>query len=114
MLFVSKKLLAELADVLCRPKFVHALEAVGTTPQQIISVITDVAIRIIPKPLGETVIPNDPSDEAVLACAVTADARMIVSGDIKHLLPLRAYRSIRIMTAKEYLAQVKLMHFTPG
>ena len=106
-LFISKELLTELSGVLCRPKFADALAVANYTPQQILRIVTEVAVLVLPKPLGETVIPNDRSDEAVLACAVSADAKVIVSGDKKHLLPLGTYRGIRILSAAEYLSECR-------
>jgi len=49
---------------------------------------------------GET---PDPFDEMVLECALAAEADYLVSGDKKHLLPLREYRGIRILTADAFL-----------
>lgn len=49
---------------------------------------------------GET---PDPFDEMVLECALAADADYIVSGDKKHLLPLREFRGVKIITADEFL-----------
>jgi predicted nucleic acid-binding protein len=45
---------------------------------------------------GET---PDPFDEMVLECALAAAADYIVSGDKKHLLPLREFRGVKIITA---------------
>ncbi len=50
----------------------------------------------------ERAVPEDPADERVLACAVEAEADAIVSGD-QHLLGLRAYRGIPILTVREFL-----------
>jgi len=49
---------------------------------------------------GET---PDPFDEMVLECAIAADADCIVSGDKKHLLPLREFRGVKIITADAFL-----------
>ena len=43
------------------------------------------------------VVPDDADNDHVIACAVAARADIIVSGD-KHLLNLREYRGIRIVT----------------
>ena len=51
-------------------------------------------------------IKDDPSDEKFLACAVEANADAIVTGDTKHLLPLKSFRSIPIITAKECIARI--------
>lgn len=45
----------------------------------------------------------DPDDEMVLECALAAEADYIVSGDKKHLLPLREFRGIRIVNPADFL-----------
>ena len=45
----------------------------------------------------------DPFDEMVLECAIAADADYIVSDDKKHLLPLREFRGVKIITADAFL-----------
>lgn len=47
-------------------------------------------------------IPQDPADERVLACALDAQADLIVSGD-RHLLGMGAYQGIPILTARQFL-----------
>ena len=51
-------------------------------------------------------VPNDPKDEMFLACALDGQADLIVSGD-HHLLDLGSYRDIPIMTARQFLDQLK-------
>jgi predicted nucleic acid-binding protein len=48
----------------------------------------------------------DPDDDAVLACALPADADLIVSGDKRHLLPLGSYQHIPIVTAAEAVVRI--------
>ena len=45
---------------------------------------------------------SDPEDNKILACAVSCDADYIVSGD-RHLLELKEYESVKIVTAKEFV-----------
>lgn len=47
-------------------------------------------------------IKEDPDDNKVLECAETAKADYIVSGDA-HLLKLKEFKGIKIVTAKEFL-----------
>ncbi len=47
-------------------------------------------------------VPSDPDDDIFLACAVAAQADLIVSGD-RHLLDLGRFRGIRIVTPAEAL-----------
>jgi putative PIN family toxin of toxin-antitoxin system len=48
-------------------------------------------------------IQEDPDDNRVLECAVEGSAKYIISGDT-HLLNLRQYKNIRIVSPDEYLA----------
>jgi len=48
----------------------------------------------------------DPDDEMVLECALTVEADFIVSGDKKHLLPLREFRGIPIISPADFLRRL--------
>jgi predicted nucleic acid-binding protein len=48
------------------------------------------------------VIKEDPDDDRILECAVSAGSEFIVTGD-KDLLRLGRYDSIRILTVSEFL-----------
>ena len=54
---------------------------------------------IQPAPIPPTVL-TDPDDDHVLACALTAKADLIVSGD-RDLLTFKSFRQIPIVTAAE-------------
>ena len=45
----------------------------------------------------------DPKDDMVLESALAAKATHIVSGDRRHLLPLREFRGIQIVTPAEFI-----------
>jgi putative PIN family toxin of toxin-antitoxin system len=47
-------------------------------------------------------VPDDPDDNRILECAVEARAQAIVSGD-HHLLALHRYKSIPIVTPRQFL-----------
>ncbi len=49
---------------------------------------------------------EDPEDDVVVACAVNGNADYIVSGDRRHLLPLREYQGIRIISPADFVSQV--------
>jgi putative PIN family toxin of toxin-antitoxin system len=51
-------------------------------------------------------IPADPDDDKVLECAIVGGASYIVTGDRRHLLQLRNYRGIAIVSATEFLVFV--------
>jgi len=45
----------------------------------------------------------DPDDEMILECALASEADFIVSGDKKHLLALRQFEGIPIVSPAEFL-----------
>lgn len=47
---------------------------------------------------------RDPKDDMVIECAVAAGADLILTGD-KDLLALKRYKSIRILTPRQFLAE---------
>lgn len=51
-------------------------------------------------------IPADPDDEIFLTCSLEAEADFIVSGD-RHLLELKEYRGIPVLTAREFLERLE-------
>ncbi len=51
-------------------------------------------------------ITGDPDDDLILACAVEAAVDILVSGDRRHLLPVREYRGIRIIAPQTLLAEL--------
>ena len=103
-LFTTAVLLAELEDVLSREKFAERLAAAGVVPRDLVLGYAALASVIEPSEI-EPVILADPDDDAVLACAVAAHSKVIVSGD-SHLLNLRQYQDIRIVTAATLLAEI--------
>jgi uncharacterized protein len=51
-------------------------------------------------------ITGDLDDDLILACGVEMDVHIVVSGDRRHLLPIREYRGIRIITPQVLLAEL--------
>ena len=51
------------------------------------------------------VVETDVDDDKIIECAVVGSATHIVTGDRRHLLPLRSYHGILIVTAANFLAQ---------
>ena len=62
--------------------------------------------RMIPFDPAEVEFPADPADAKILACAVAGKADVIVTGDKKHLLPLKRFRGIPIVSPAEFLEQI--------
>lgn len=101
-LYTSKVLLDELLDVLIRPKFAKRfISVVQSNPQEILSGYAALA-QIVEVQEVEKVIKNDPDDDHVLACAMTAQVDYIISGD-KDLLDLGIYQNIPIVNAAQFI-----------
>lgn len=99
-LFSSAPLLVELHGVMVRAKFADALAERGLSAQTLFEGYAALVQLVKPARI-DPVIMRDPADDAVLACALAAQADLIVSGD-KHLLDLSgAYQGIRIVTPAE-------------
>jgi putative PIN family toxin of toxin-antitoxin system len=54
-----------------------------------------------------TVIKEKDADNRILECAVAGGADFLVSGDNKHLLPLREFQGIRILRPADFLTLLK-------
>jgi putative PIN family toxin of toxin-antitoxin system len=104
-LATSLALLAELRGVLARSKFVSYLKEQGETPTSLAAGFALFCRIASPGPIPPTVL-QDPDDDAVLACAISAEAQAIVTGD-KHLLALREFQGIKICSAAELLRQLQ-------
>jgi uncharacterized protein len=103
-LFTDPTLLAELNEVLHRRKFAEKVKQSSSTPRELVSRYAMLATLVRPT-APEPVILADPDDDIVLACAVTANASVIVSGD-HHLLELKVYHKMPILTVRELLEQI--------
>jgi putative PIN family toxin of toxin-antitoxin system len=60
------------------------------------------AATVVAGDVEVSVVADDPDDNVILACAVEGGADYIVSGDV-HLLNLKTYRGIRLVTAREFM-----------
>jgi len=100
-LFISKEILDELESVLGRPKFHADKEKIA----YLINSIEEIGNKIIP----QNRIKNgsrDKTDNKYIECGTSADVDYILSGDI-HLLELKEYGNIKIITVKDYLEIIK-------
>lgn len=97
-LIVTDSIAREYLDVINRPKF--------NIPQAEIIAVSDYLLQ-----LGEFVTPAeeihiivaDPTDNKFLEAATAGQVNFIVSGD-NHLLELKSFREIPIITAKEFIS----------
>lgn len=97
---MSATLLAELDDVLRRPKFGMDSHEVTAT----LELVQHTFDWISPSE-KLSVIDDDPDDNAVLEAAIEYRAQKIVSGD-DHLLALKSFRGIPILSPAAFLSSL--------
>lgn len=51
-------------------------------------------------------VPADPKDDMILECGIVAGADFVVTGDRRHLLPLKTFQGIRILTPSGLLTEL--------
>lgn len=103
-IYTSRTLVAELTRILERAKFAKAIATSGVGIEGLVLGYAELALLVEPMPIPPTII-ADPDDDHVLACALAAEAELIVSGD-RHLLGLGVYQNIEIITAAQALERI--------
>ena len=101
----SEWMLSELAGILSRPEHTARLAKLQTTPAQVSDDYSGLIQFIIPKLLSYRV-SRDINDDPILACAISAKADLIVTGD-KDLLVLKEFEGIQILTATQALEKIQ-------
>jgi uncharacterized protein len=96
-LALSPAILNEYEAVLSRRKFGLATEAV----QLLVRDMESHALVVRPKKKHQ-IIPDDPDDNAIVDCAVEAEADVIVSGDT-HLTDFEEIEGIRVITPAQFV-----------
>jgi len=96
-LLISNEMLDEFKKVL-HEKFDFSIIMAAQTA----SVIKEIS-TIITSGRKLSVIKQKESDNRILECAVAGSAQYIITGDTKHLLPLKKYRKIKILKPAQFL-----------
>jgi len=96
----SADTLAELVDVIMRPKFAHYLD--DEKRSHFLFVVAQVSELIAVQTRVTECI--DQKDNKFLELAIDANARVIVSGD-SHLLDLHPFRGIAVVAPADFIAQ---------
>jgi uncharacterized protein len=101
-LVVSESILAEYQEVLSydRLRRLH-----GLSEAEIAAILDDFReFAILAEPTERLqVVPEDPDDDKFVEAALAGEAELIVSGD-RHLLQLKTYNGIRVITPLVFLA----------
>lgn len=98
---VSRELLKELEESIFYLRSRKYSNWTDVEVMRFVGDIKEIAQEIVPDSI-ERVIANDPDDDVVLAIAIAGRADYIVSGD-RHLLDLREYKGVPIITATRFL-----------
>lgn len=96
---ISVDLMNELSRVLEYPKFKFE----KLQKKVFLKNLTKVATILANPGLTISVIKEDAPDNKFLECAVEAKADYLISGDNKHLLPLKNFQGIEIISPNEFL-----------
>jgi putative PIN family toxin of toxin-antitoxin system len=98
---ISDAILNETLRVL-RDKFAYPLEALRSVEGKLTAITQHVS------PLQSLdVIKADPSDNRILECAVAAKSDFIVSGDLRHVVPVGSHEGIQIVRVADFLELLK-------
>jgi putative PIN family toxin of toxin-antitoxin system len=98
---VSSNLLAEYHETVGELR----LDYPGRKCMEWVEALTESAELVFPVERATGATP-DPDDEMVLECALAVEADFIVSGDKKHLLALRQFQGIPIVSPAEFLRRL--------
>lgn len=100
VIYTSLEILAEVHRVLHYSKFQKYIESEVSPPGELFEKIASLCTIIHPDQEVKDVC-SDEDDNKFLACALAANVEILISGD-KHLLDLKQYKSVRILTAREF------------
>ena len=100
-LVTSTAQIAEIADVLARPRLQKFLDA-----DEAAIIVQNIGARalVLDEPPGVNLSPD--SKDKILAAAVAGKANLIVSGDKRHMLALGKVEGIPVVTARDALARI--------
>ena len=95
---ISREIIDEYLSVLAYPKFKLSEQEIefilyhGILPY----------FRVFRAKHGPIIIQDNPSDDKFIRCAEAGNAQIIISGD-QHLIALKSYGKLRILTPSEFL-----------
>lgn len=106
MLVTSPPIIAEIIEVLESPRISKKYLIGQEDIEHLVDLLKTDTILVPGRAAVKGSVPQDPRDEMFLACAIDAKADCIVSGD-RHLLDLRTYRGIPILTVNEFAEKLE-------
>jgi len=101
-LCISQPLLEEVEGILRLSRIVKRVRAAEAEVEEFLELAIPSAACAIEPLVVKPVVPDDPDDDFIVATALATQADYIVSGD-KHLLDLKEYQGIQIITPRQFL-----------
>jgi putative PIN family toxin of toxin-antitoxin system len=105
LLVASEAIIMEIGRVLHSPGIQSKYSILDQDIEALLALLTQEALVVAGQAQVSGVVPDVPQDEIFLACALDGKADLIISGN-KHLLNLREYRNIPILTASQFLEEL--------
>ena len=102
ILATSPALIAELENTLALPRFRKRIADAGTAVDELVAAYRDATVLVTPRDVPR-VVTDDVDDDHVIAAALAARARHIVTGDRVHLLPIGVHEEIAIVSPRQFL-----------
>ena len=106
LLITSETIIEEMQRVLSRPRIQGSFSITNDQILRFTSTLKKEAILAFGNADAGGAVPDDPSDEKFLVAALNGNAKIIVSGD-KHLLNLKEYQGIAILTPRQFLDRLE-------
>ena len=103
--FLSKEIEAEYRRVITSEEIIEKQERLRLNMQEIVERVIITSMIVIPK-RKITAVKDDPDDDKIIECAVEGKVNYIITQD-NHLLKLKDFEGIRIVTPKEFLDILK-------
>ena len=109
VLFACEATIDELKRIIHYKRFAQRLSVLKITPPEVIAYTMNLVTFVPDPPDIPQVIPEDPFDNIFLALAFNNEAHLIISGD-HHLLDLKEYNSIQILTPSLAVQAVEIFY----
>ena len=100
-LAISPFILEEFEAVVHRPHIQQKYNLTDADIAEYLEVLKTFAVIVLGT-ITVNAVPDDPDDDIIIACAIEAEADMIIRGD-QHLLSLGSYQGVPIIKAVEFL-----------
>jgi len=106
-LVASPSILSEVQRVICYPKIQQRYNLPEKEVRTFLALLSSHTMVVEPARELSIISSDDPSDNQYLACATAGQAAYIVTGD-HHLLDLRRYEGVDILSPAAFLAILRL------